>query len=297
MRPRPLALRREVEVKEEYQCEFAIFHLAFRHADDAYNAILDNNGRHLPDLEDLPWIDASLICDPSIEASLPEGAPPPPATELIHLRAKKEKEELAVEWKWGEMSTETQRSWRIRQSLPTSRRCAPRAVDEEKTGSIIGSKYRVELVAITHEAAGNVEAAARTRRVRELFAEEKKKVYEERSRLYREWCELPDREAAIANGEKPPDWPTYPLDEVVKEKVAKRRQAEKDAAAAAKRAESEKAQEELRERLRLLQEASAAASANLVAILRGTASSKCVSPSAFSTPSFLFELTCFSICP
>ncbi|BGP15104.1 hypothetical protein JCM10213_006564 [Rhodosporidiobolus nylandii] len=226
--------------------------LAFRTLQDAQAVVDYNQGKQLPDFDNYPrTIDASFV-SPAYEAlsaaavaAAAAAAPPPPTAstagataseaasapkppptalltpaELFALRQKADEEELAVEWKWGEMSDETRRDWRAYFRLPTSRRCPPHDfIDEENGGCAIGEEYDAERQRLEYVSmVGGKLLAVPLAEKRAMYAEAKKQIYLERREAWNAWADRVDPADAATDPSKP-ELPTYPLDEVAEPRV------------------------------------------------------------------------------
>lgn len=107
----------------------------------------------MPDINQ-PLVIAWLARDPSYDPTVicwGDVDPPRPSSEVGSLRAEQEKEELAMEWKWGEMSDKTQRLWRKREALPPSRRLPQRDCDDNVNGSLISEEDNDEAKVVVNE--------------------------------------------------------------------------------------------------------------------------------------------------
>ncbi|GAA6014911.1 hypothetical protein JCM10207_002222 [Rhodosporidiobolus poonsookiae] len=210
LRPRPLAMREEeFDVLVDHNDEgFPIrsFLYAFKSLADAHNMVTDNNGKILPDVEEAGMIGAGLVAGPWPTAA--DGSPAPPA-EMYAYEQRAARAELAVAWKWRELSDEVRRTWLQRKQLPTSKRCPQRDIIEDDADCIISEEYRDELDATRTSMPLEKE---RKRARRALIATEKKAIYLERCTVWNRFVDRPDRDEALKNGEVAPDWPSYPLD-------------------------------------------------------------------------------------
>ncbi|GAA5878248.1 hypothetical protein JCM8547_007539 [Rhodosporidiobolus lusitaniae] len=247
MRPRPLAMRDKGAEDGERS-----FLLAFRYPIDAWSTVFDMRGKQFPDfLDERFYTCATLIVDPEFEPpNPPAGATP---EDLILRRNSNQAKEDAVAWKWGELSSETQRAWRTYRSLHTSRRCPPREVLEDNRDSIISQDHHAELSQIRFRASSdanvfNLLAAEMASKKRRFYHEEKKALYLERCRVWTDFAMRPDGQEAYEKGEAPP-WPAYPLDEAVKVKVkARMEEKQKREEEKQKREEEQREEEQQRQR-------------------------------------------------
>ncbi|GAA6042519.1 hypothetical protein JCM8097_004642 [Rhodosporidiobolus ruineniae] len=266
LRPRPLAMRKEAIDEEssegDYGQKLCSFLLAFRSVSDAQATVDDNNGRQMPDLEeDERCISASIVAhpdppvpgissfDPVFSALTVKPAPPRTAAESAVVRKKALDEELALGWKWGELSDEVRAAWRKYDNLPTSRMCPPRDAGGDDSEHLISEEYTAELAILTLLGNGDsfsLSGAEALQKRRQRYRKEKKRVYLERCATWMPWAERPGREEAEKRGEAAPDWPSYPVDSVVKPVIDAAEEAESQrvqdlAAAAARRLQEQTA--------------------------------------------------------
>ncbi|BGP47286.1 hypothetical protein JCM10450v2_003138 [Rhodotorula kratochvilovae] len=202
LRPRPLAIR-TAATESLNGIPTGVWFFAFGSLDAAKLIVADNAGRKLPDMDDYQprEIQIALVRDEL------------PAEPTFEQRLANDAQDVAVGWKWGELSDEARHAWTKHTDLPSSAVC-PRFADEEVEGRPLSDEYADEVRLMELETEGDTEAVEALDRTRRAQNDVKKVLYVHSVRLWRRWMlRTPaDRAAVIASGEKAPAWPVWPDD-------------------------------------------------------------------------------------
>ncbi|BGP39183.1 hypothetical protein JCM10449v2_003121 [Rhodotorula kratochvilovae] len=155
LRPRPLAIR-TAAAESQHGISTGVWFFAFGSLDAAKLIVADNAGRKLPDMDDYQprEMQVALVRDEL------------PAEPTFEQRLANDAQDVAVGWKWGELSDEARHAWTKHADLPSSAVC-PRFADEEVEGRPLSDEYADEVRLIELETEGDteaVEALDRTRR-------------------------------------------------------------------------------------------------------------------------------------
>ncbi|GAA5917849.1 hypothetical protein JCM6882_001713 [Rhodosporidiobolus microsporus] len=249
LHPRPLAIRRLDEVEDGWssvdgrmEVPAKPFLVAFRSLEDAQRAISYSSNKQLPNVPEgwsnyltlsfaAPWPPPPPKPTPpsaatSSTSSIAHIPPEPQLTPLErHLQLIKAADaELAIEWKWGELSEEVRRTWRERERLPTSKRCPPRDISAGDSDWVISDEYEEELERILNPTDALVLFKAKQR---VEIAKEKKAIYLERCKVWNVWSDKADPKNVDPHDPSKPEIPTYPFDDVAKERIEARKAVER----------------------------------------------------------------------
>ncbi|GAA5822130.1 hypothetical protein JCM3770_000418 [Rhodotorula araucariae] len=205
LRPRPLAIR-TAPAEASSGLLTGVWYFAFGSLDAAKLIVADNHGRKLPDMDDYQ--------PRGITATLVRGELP--ADPTFEQRRASDAQDLAIAWKWGELSNETRHAWTKYADLPSSPVC-PRFPDDEDEDRTLSDEYGDEVRIIQLESAGDLEDAEEVDRRGRLLATTKRAMYMMRGRIWRQWMRRPpaERAAAVARREHVPAWPVWPSDDDV----------------------------------------------------------------------------------
>ncbi|GAA5844045.1 hypothetical protein JCM9279_003712 [Rhodotorula babjevae] len=192
LRPRPLAIRSTDEpapyLDGLYQPRQPVFFFAFGSLEAAELISKDNDQRLLPDMEDPRQISIELVRDAV------------PANATWEARRASEAKELAVDWRWGELSDEARWYWTRRADLPPSPVC-PRFEDVEVEGRPLSDEYSAEVDRIVADATGEPLPSTRDK-----LMTRKKDLYNSRRNKWRAWLALgPAQQAALPRPRPAPD--------------------------------------------------------------------------------------------
>ncbi|GAA5844502.1 hypothetical protein JCM11251_004195 [Rhodosporidiobolus azoricus] len=228
------------------------FLIAFKSLEDAQRTIDYSQQKQLPNVEGMcnwltlsfaaPWPPSPPAPIPPSDLSISTIAAQPTTTTAVQppqptlSRAERDTQlrkavdaELALAWKWGELSHEVRATWQTRRELPTSKRCPPRDVRCEGDDWNISEEYDEEPVRILTPRVPSVRQAVQRR---SEIAKEKKAIYEERCAVYNAWADKVDPKNVDPNDPSRPAIPTYPFDEVALKRIEARRKAEEEAESA-----------------------------------------------------------------
>ncbi|TNY21224.1 hypothetical protein DMC30DRAFT_395525 [Rhodotorula diobovata] len=209
LRPRPLAVRTVEHVDSDGNAQpTGEFYFAFGSLDAAQLIVDDNEGRLLPDMDDFQprEVHVGLVRDEMSD------------TPTWDERRASEAKELAVGWRWGELSDEARYYWTKKTDLPPSPVC-PRFEDEVVEDRPVSDEFTLEVQRI--QAEYNGEPVPNRSTMRPLYDSVKRATYIARRAAWQEWLSgsQAERTAALARGETAPPWPVWPSDKDVAAEV------------------------------------------------------------------------------